>query len=512
MVARVLTRAVEFEVRAALGASRRRQFALLWVENALITAIGAALGIVLTLAGIDALTRALPAGFADAWDVSVGAKAFAVAAGAALLAASAMAGIAYGALTRAIGRRTGTTGGAWLVAGRTGQRVTAMLIVSNFAVALAVAVTGVLLTQSYQRLSRVDVGFGTDGVVAGLIGLPPNGYPDNAAVIAAYERLATQLEQIPGVEQAGLASTVPLGQANNDTFLLIEGRPTSREDGRAHSWLTRANEGYFGAMGIGIVEGRAFEAADRANRRSVAVVNAAFARAYLADGQALGARVAIGPPDNLRRFEIVGVANDVRYFDLAVRETPALYLPAWLEPSRGMYVVVRSQREAAALIPDLRQAVTAFDPTLPLVDVRANRERVAERLMLPRTISGLTLAFALTALLLAAIGVYGTLAQSVVRRARELGVRRALGARDGDVVRHVLRKGLTPVVAGLAAGAPLALFLGSRLSDALYGVSPAEPTAWIIGLAALLFVGAAAAFLPGRRAVRVPPMQALRDE
>jgi predicted permease len=512
MVARVLARSAEFEVRAALGASRRRQFGLLWVENALIVAVGAALGVVLTLGSIDALTRALPAGFADAWDVRVGAKAFAVAAGAALLAATAMAGIAYAALARSIGHRTGTTGGARLVVGRMGRRVTAALVVSNFAVALAVAVTGVLLVQSYRRLADVDVGFGTDGVVAGVIGLPSPQYADNAALVAAYDRLATQLEQIPGVEQAGLASTIPLGQSNNDTFVLIEGHPTPREDGRAHSWLTRANVGYFGAMGIRIVEGRAFETTDRADGRAVAVVNAAFVRDYFAGERAIGTRVALGPPDNRRWFEIVGVANDVRYFDLAVRESPALYLPAWRETSRGMYVVVRSQRDATTLIPDLRRAVTAFDPTLPLVDVRTNRERVADRLLMPRTISGLTLAFALTALLLAAVGVYGTLAQSIVRRAREFGLRRALGARDGDVRLQVLRQGLMPVALGLAAGVPLALFLGTRLSQVLYEVSPIEPTAWIIALVTLLFVGAVAAFFPGRNAVRVSPMQALRDE
>jgi putative ABC transport system permease protein len=160
----------------------------------------------------------------------------------------------------------------------------------------------------------------------------------------------------------------------------------------------------------------------------------------------------------------------------------------------------------------LRRAVTAFDPSLPLVDVRSNRERVTESLMLPRTISGLTLAFAFTALLLAAVGVYGTLAQSIVRRAREFGVRRALGARDGDVLLHVAREGLAPVALGLVAGVPLAFFLGTRLSQVLYEVSPAEPAAWIIGFAVLLPVAAVAALLPGRRAVRVPPMQALRDE
>jgi len=511
MTARVLSRLREFEVRASLGASRWRQFLLLWVENALLAAIGTAGGILLTLGSIDLVMRALPAGFNAAWDVRVDARTYAVAIGAALLAATAMTGVAYAALTRSLGSSPGATGSTWVVGGRMGRRVTAGLIASNFAIALAVAVTGVLLLQSYERLSAVDVGFGTTGRLAGLVGLAPAQYPDNAAVIAAYDRLAMQVEQIPGVEAAGLASTVPLGSSNNDTFVVIEGRPTTREDGRAHTWLTRANEGYFGAMGVGIVEGRAFESTDRAGNRAVAVVNAAFAREYLAGGQAIGARVALGPPDNLRWFGIVGVANDVRYLDLAIPESPALYLPAWLEVSRSMYIVVRAQRDPAGVVADLRRTVTAFDPTLALVDVRSNDARVAERLMMPRTISGLTLAFALTALLLAAVGVYGTLAQSIVRRSREFGVRRALGARDGHVLLQIARQGLVPVAVGLAAGVPLALFLGNRLSQVLYEVSPLEPVAWLIAFVVLLLVAGVAAFLPSRNAVRVQPMQALRD-
>jgi ABC-type antimicrobial peptide transport system permease subunit len=177
-----------------------------------------------------------------------------------------------------------------------------------------------------------------------------------------------------------------------------------------------------------------------------------------------------------------------------------------------MYIVVRSERDSAAVVADLRRTVTSFDPTLALVDVRTNDARVAERLMMPRTISGLTLAFALTALLLAAVGVYGTLAQSIVRRAREFGVRRALGARDGHVLLQVARQGLVPVALGLAAGVPLALFLGNRLSQVLYDVSPLEPVAWLIAFAVVLVVAGVAAFLPSRNAVRVPLMQALRDE
>ena len=249
--------------------------------------------------------------FSDAWDVSIGVSAFAVAAGAALLAASAMACVGYAALMRSIGHRTGPVAGERLVGDHVSRRVTAGLVASNFAVALAVAVTGVLLVQSYQRLSAIDVGFGTEGVVAGTFGRPLAKDPDNPAVVAAYDRLATQIEQMPGVQQAGLASTVPLGASNNDTFVVIDGRPTAREDGRAHTWLTRANEGYFGAMGVRIVEGRGFESADRAGGRAPAVVNAAFAREYFAGDRAIGTRVGLGPENNRRWFEIVGVANDV---------------------------------------------------------------------------------------------------------------------------------------------------------------------------------------------------------
>src|SRR5262245_2448432 len=179
-----------------------------------------------------------------------------------------MASIAYVALTRGVAHGAETSGGARVIASRTGRRVMAALVVSNFAVALAVAITGVLLTQSYQRLSAIDVGFGTDGVIAGSIGLPAPQYGDNAALVAAYDRLTAAVEEIPGVEQAGLASTIPLGQTNNDTFVVVEGHPTLRDDGRAHSWLTRATEGYFGAMGVRIVEGRAFEPADHAAGRA----------------------------------------------------------------------------------------------------------------------------------------------------------------------------------------------------------------------------------------------------
>lgn len=514
MVARSLGRAGEFNVRSALGAGRWRQFRLLWIEGLVLAVVGGVAGVVLAAWGVEALTRAFPPGFNDAWDVRIGGTTVLVAALGVLLAAVVMAAVSFIALLRGQGP---VSGGTRVAGYRGGRRLSATLVASNFAVALAVAVTGLLLLQSYQRLADVDPGFSTDGVLAGMIQLPSaqysDNYPDADALRGAYDRLVAHVAEIPGVDRVGLASAVPFGQANTDTFVAVEGRPTAREDGRAHVWLTRADEGYFDVMNMRMREGRGFQSTDRGTDRRVAVVNAAFAREYLGGtGAATGVRVGTGSVAEPTWWDIVGVVDDVRFFDLARPQTPALYLPTWSSPSRGMYVVLRTERDTLAVLPDLRRAVSAFDPDLALTDVIPMGARVDAQLMVPRTVSALTLLFALTALLLAAIGVYGTLAQSVVQRRREFGVRRALGAQDRDVMTSVMRQGVGPVLVGLIVGVPLAILLGRRLSEILYTVTPAEPRAWVLAFAALLAIAALASFLPGRRAVRVAPMEALRDE
>jgi putative ABC transport system permease protein len=514
MVARVLGRAGEFSVRSALGAGRWRQFRLLWVEGLVLATVGGIGGVMLAVWGVEALARAFPPGFNDAWDVRVGGATILVAALGALLAAGVMAVVSFITLLRGQGS---VPGGARVAGYRGGRRLSATLVASNFAIALAVAVTGLLLLQSYQRLADVDPGFSTEGVLAGMIQLPSaqfsDNYPDADALRGAYDRLVAHVAGIPGVDRVGLGSTVPFGQGNEDMFVAVEGRPTAREDGRAHVWLTRADEGYFDTMGIRMREGRGFQVTDRGADRRVAVVNAAFAREYLGGTEvATGVRVGTGPVAETTWWDIVGVVDDVRGSNLARPQTPALYQPAWSVPVPGMYVVLQTERDTLAMLPDLRRALAAFDPDLALTDVIPMRERVDAQLMVPRTVSGLTLLFALTALLLAAIGVYGTLAQSVVQRKREFGVRRALGAQDRDVMMSVMRQGVGPVLIGLVLGVPLAILLGRRLSEILYTVTPAEPRAWALAFAALLAIALIASFLPGRRAVRVAPMEALRDE
>lgn len=265
-------------------------------------------------------------------------------------------------------------------------------------------------------------------------------------------------------------------------------------------------------MGIRLREGRAFVDADRIEGRNVVLVNAAFVREHFGEDPALGVRLNLGSDENPLWLDIVGVVDDVRYFDVSRPETPAIYIPAWMFPSRGMYVTLRTGRDPGSITGEFRRAMTEVDANLALSDMRSMGQRVGDALTVPRAISRLTLIFAGSALLLAAIGVYGTLAQSVVQRTREFGVRRAVGAQDIDVFRLVLRRGAAPVAIGLAAGLPLAWLLGRQLQQVLYEVSPYDPAAWSVALVVLSLVAFGAAAIPGRHATRIDPMQALREE
>lgn len=506
MVARATARGGEFGVRASLGATPWRQFRLLWTEGMAFAIAGAALGMLAAGWGVEFLARAFPDGFAQAWDVRLDLRSWWVAGGFAVFAGSVIALVSHASLGRTV------TAGARVAGHRGSGRLSGTLVAANFALALAVTVTGMLLYRSHERLTGADLGYDPRGVVAANVVLPQGAYPDRDALIAAFARIEERVAQVPGVDSVALASSVPLGFNNSDTGVAIEGRPGSGEDGRVQAWFTRASPSYFETMGIGVREGRAFRAADAAEGRQVATINAAFAREHFGGDSPLGVRLNFGSDEEPLWFDIVGVVNDVRFFDVARPETPAVYMPAWLFPARGMYVTLKTTREPGTIANELQQAVRDVDPALALSDLRGMERRVADSLTVPHAISRLTLVFAGCALLLAAIGVYGTLAQLVVQRTRELGVRRALGALDGDVFRLVFKLGAVPVAIGLVLGLPLAWALSRQLQTVLYEIAPTDPAAWMLAIVALSAVAIGAAALPGRRATRIEPMQALREE
>lgn len=506
MVARAFSRSGEFGIRNALGATPWRQFRLLWSEGLVFAVLGAALGMLAAGWGVELLTRAFPSGFAQAWDIGIDSRSWWVAGLFAVFSGSVIALVSKLSLARVEGS------GARVAGKRGGGRLSAVLIAGNFALALAVTVTSTLLYRSHDQLANAELGYDARGVLAANVFLPNNIYPDRDALLGAFSRVEERVGAIPGVFNVGLSSSIPLGFANSDTGVFIEGRRGDFEDGRVQTWFSRATPMYFDTMGIGIVRGRGFQPADAEEGSAVAVINAAFAHQYFGEDDPLGVRLNLRSEEDPLWLDIVGVAEDVRFFDVSRPETPAIYIPAWLFPGRGMYVVLKTDREVGTIVNEFRAAMFEVDPSLALSDLRGMEQRVNDSLTIPHTVSRLTLVFASCALLLAAIGVYGTLAQAVVARTRELGVRRALGALDIDVFRLVMRQGAIPVVAGLVVGVPLAWLLGRQLQTVLYEIAPTDAVAWAFAFTTMLLVATGAAALPGLRATRIQPMEALRDE
>lgn len=512
MVARSQGRRGEFAVRAVLGAGRGRQLRLLLVEAGLLALVGAALGLVLAGSGMGLLVAMFPEGFGTVWNVRLDLRAALLALLVALGVALAIAAAAHASLRRIALVEATTQAGGRMAGSRGGGRLGAALVAFNVALALSVTVASLLLVDSHGRLQQVDLGYRPDGLLSGSVMLPASAYPDAAALTAAFPRLREALLAQPGVESIGLSSSLPLGLMNNDTSVAIEGAPTARPDGRAHVWINRVSHDFLPTLDVALVEGRMFSASDGGEGARRALVNRAFVREYLQGTSPLGRRINFGSDGEPNWFDIVGVVDDVRFFDVSAAQTPSVYGPLPVLPARGIYVTARTGGDALALAPALRAAVQQFDPGLALSDLRSMEQRVDADLALPRAVSRASLLFALCGLLLAGVGVYGTLAHSVLRRTRELGVRRALGANDARVLHLVAGHALRPILLGLLLGAPLAWAMARALQGVLYEVGLFSPQAWLGALGLLAVVAVLAAALPWRSAVRVPPMVALRHE
>lgn len=511
-VARAAGRRGEFALRAMLGANRWSQLRLLLSESIVLALAGSALGLVLAQLGLGPLGALFPEGFTEAWDVQLGAGAVLLA----LLLAVAVSLVI--ALAGAIAlRRAGLSDangqiGARTAGNRSGGRLASGLVAGNFALALAVTVASALLLDSYRHLTRTELGYRSEGMVAGGLLLPSAVYPNDPELRSAQQRLREHLEAAPGIESVGFGTSIPLGQSFTDELLRIEGRPTERPGGRAHAWVQWISHDYPATLGAGLREGRFPTPADSVGEVPPVLINAAFARRHFGNDSPLGVRLQTGSGDGERFHTILGVLDDMRHFDVDQAQTPTVFFSLEADPRRNLYIVLRHHGDAAAAFAALRGAVRQLDPSLALSDLRSIEQRVDASLALPRALGRITLVFALTALLLAGIGIYGTLAHMIARRTRELGVRRALGATARDVARLVFRHAMRPALAGALVGLPLAWLLAHRMREVLYEVGPAQPAAWAIALLMLALVAVVAAALPARRAVRIEPVVALRQE
>ncbi|MGE0042434.1 MAG: ABC transporter permease [Vicinamibacterales bacterium] len=517
LVTRGIARRRELAVRVALGAERRALVRLLVAENAVLGLAAAALGLLLSVGLVRAFVLLAPAGLprVEAVGVDLTVVLFVV-------ALAVVTPLVFGLLPALqvsrpdIREALVESGRGGAAGGRT--RTRQALVALEVALALVMLAGAGLLIRSFTRLATVDPGFEPVGVVTMETTVPAERYPEPAQAARFYDTLLERVSGLPGVASAGLINTPPLSGNDANGGFMYEGQDWDaiKANWTAQSASYRVVSGsYFDAMAIPIVRGRAFEARDAAGAEPVAVINQTMARRYFADRDPLGQRIRFAGMDRENPWlTIVGVAGDVRH-RLASDAVPEVYVHFPQLPTRTQYFVTTVARVAPGattdqVAPRMAEAVRAIDSEVPAE--LSTMTALVERSVADRRFAVLLLSlFGVMALALAAVGIYGVLAQTVVARTPEIGVRMALGAEPSSVVGLILRGAAVSVAVGAAAGLATAAALTRFLSSLLYEVTPTDPLTYGAALAVLAAAALLAALVPAVRATRIDPVAAIRE-
>ena len=507
LLVRATVRQREIALRAALGAGRWRLVRQLLTESVVLGAFGGAAGIVLADAGIQLLSRYGPAKIPFLQKVVLDGPVVAFAAVACFLT-----GIVFGLAPALSGFRAGIyetlkEGSSAAGESRSRNRFRSALVVAEVAFALLLTMGATLMMRTLLRLQATSPGFEADGVLTASITLPALKYPNAAQRIAFYRPLLERLSALPGVQAASMASLIPFGGSDTGVNLLIEGQPPPRPEETPIFWRRIIDPGYFRVMRIPVIRGREFSQQDSGSPR-IAIVNETMARHYWPGADATGKR--FGSPNHW--YTIVGVVGDIKFTSLTQDAAPEFYEPYAQTPIADMVLAMRASAAPLLLAPALREAVRETDPNQPVSRITSMEEYLSRAMGTPRLSAFLLAGFGGTALLLAAIGIYGVISFSVTRRTREIGLRIALGARARDVTLMVVRQAVTLASTGVAIGAAGALALSKVMQGMLFGVDAREPLAYFEVSALLIGIATLAAYVPARRAAGVSPSSALRCE
>jgi predicted permease len=398
-----------------------------------------------------------------------------------------------------------TASAVWLRAGK-------LIVAGQVALSLPRLIGAGLLVRTLDNLQRVDVGFAKERLLMLRVDVSAAGYREPGRQ-ALFERLHERIRTLPGVQSASYSPHGLFLGGDSGDEVLVEGY-TPRGDDDRNSSYDHAGPGYFSTLRIPMKLGREITERDRAASPKVCVINEAFAKTFFAGRNPIGLHVTQVFGHQRNTFEVAGVAANSRKRDLRGKIEHRYYVPMEqpIDVPERVTFIVRTAGEAAAAIPAIRRAILAEDPNLPITAARPLTELIEERMVQDRLLARLSLAFGAVALLLAAIGLYGVLSYGVERRTNEIGIRKALGAREGTVISMMLRETSWLLAGGLAAGALLAFGSLRWIESRLFGLSPSDPTAFGAAAILLALVGLAAAWLPARRASRVDPLVAIRRE
>ncbi|HEV8484377.1 MAG TPA: ABC transporter permease [Blastocatellia bacterium] len=514
LLAQAASRHREIAVRSALGAGRARLVRQMLTESVLVAIMGGTAGLLLALWGISLLVALKPANLPRISGVGIDGPVLLF-----TLVVSVVTGILFGLVpawsaSRADLNEALKEGGRSASGGVSKRRLRSVLVVAELAISLVVLIAAGLLIRSFWQLRSTDPGFDPRGVVTMRIELPESRYREIPKQNQFRTQVLDELNSLPGVE-AALISELPLGGDWLTHNFIIDGRAPLAPGDEPEISTRSATRGYFKAMRIPLVGGRDFTTQDRVDALQVCILNQSAVREYFRDENPIGARIrwARGNADSW--MMIVGVVGDIKHFELGQPEQPAVYTAYEQQDQpwkRWMSVVIRSNSGPSTLTDQAKKAVWAVDSQVPLTRVQTMAEVMAASIAEQRFNMLLLGIFAAVALLLASVGVYGVISYSVTQRTHEIGIRMALGARTGSVLKLVVGEGLRLAAVGVGLGLAAAFALTRLMSTFLFGVSATDPQTFVLISIVLVAVALLASYIPARRATKVDPMVALRCE
>jgi putative ABC transport system permease protein len=510
LLSRAADRQKEVALRMAVGGGRARLIRQLLTESVLLSSLGGLVGIGLGFAGVTALVASLPTNVPRADEIGVDLTVLAFTAVVAVLT-----GLVFGMAPawkiskadmnetlKENGRGTATPGQ---------HRLRNGLVVAEISIALLLLVGAGLLLRSFYRVIEADTGVRSQGVLTASLPLPQSRFATPESRAALVERVLEKAKASPGVRTA--SATLPLLGGWQSSFM-VEGRPEPLPGQRPSADTTRVTPDYFKAMGVRLIEGRAFEPTDRIGTTPVCMIDETFAKAHFPGESPLGKRVKFGRPDDMTSpwMEIVGVTAHVKNYGVDQPSRVEIYMPYYQNNSSQPTIVLETAGDPAALAAGLREAVRSVDPEIPLFAVRTLDEIISSQAAPRRLAVVLISVFAGVALLLAAIGIYGVMSYAVTLRTTEIGIRMALGAERDDISKMVLRFGVKMSFIGVAVGLVAAFGIARTMAGLLFQTSVTDPPTFSIVPLLLMGVAVVASYVPARRATRVDPLVALRSE
>jgi putative ABC transport system permease protein len=512
LLARGSARRREVAVRLAIGASRRHVVRELLAESSLIGLAGGALGVVLAAWSLDLLRQSLGDRMPSYAELRLDAIVLAF-----TLAISILSSLLFGLLPALQGThadvRATLQEGARGTPGKRRSRARAALVVSEVALTLVLLAGATLLVKGLAVLRSTELGFEPRNVLTMRLYVPPASYTTREERGVFYANLLERVRALPGIEAAGAAQGIPFSGWNVSASVVVDGMPAPPPGRESITHYQVVTPDFFRALSVPIVQGRDVDPRDREGTPLVGVINQAFANHYLPGQDPIGKRVRIGGPDSADPWTtIVGVVADYRHFELVEPMGPALYIPYDQFPRAQMDLAIRTNGDPLDVLPEVRRILTELDPQVPAFRVRTLEDATAEELWVQRLQRDLLGIFAVLAFVLATVGVYGVIAYTVAQRRQEIGVRVALGARAGDIVRLVVGQGARLAAIGGAIGLVAAVALARVLSAVAESVDATDPVAFLAAAAAVGAGALLASWLPARRAARIDPLTALRTD